>query len=486
MLLRLHEMHVDAREAIHRRSLIAPDKASLEIVIVATLVSVALLSCLLRVYTRGRLLRTFAFDDGLALVAALCSAGILAIFIVLTSFGVENAQGEATSSDGRSTGTWALALSLLHIIGISLVKLSGVFCLLRIFDRRYCRFLLYGLIAFIMPSAMTWFGSTLLRCVPVAAAWNPSVSTGAHCMSWEKFITFAVINNVINTSTDLILVLLIVPIAFGPSTNLKNRAMIVAVACVGLVACAAATLRTRTLFSIWQTGYRTVKFNCQSHFLSTVEIAAALIALNISTLAPLAKAFHVTLTPERRPPISSPRLQNQLTTHSSIHSRYSCQTVIHRPNTAHLPTLTRFHDTESNLTFDIATQASRTRTHTMQTRSRTYTMRTHTTGHHSRNVSDWSQFSGFTYYTNPSEPPELAYEGEDLTELEEVIRNLGLEKMGNGGGEAGEGTGLTVVATREGTPHERVGEEHGDMEESGLDVDRDGEGDIQLPRTREN
>ncbi|KAH9874862.1 hypothetical protein J1614_004349 [Plenodomus biglobosus] len=486
MLLRLHEMRVDAREVTYRRSLIAPDKASLEVVIVATLVSIALLSCLLRVYTRGRLLRTFAFDDGLALVAALCSAGILATFIVLANLGVEDAQGEATSNDGGSTGPWALALSLLHIIGISLVKLSGAFCLLRIFDRRYCRFLLYGLIAFIIPSALTWFGSTLLRCVPVAAAWNQSVSTGAHCMSWETFITFAVINNVINTSTDLILVLLIVPIVFSQSINLKNRAMIIVVACVGFVACAAATLRTKTLFSIWQTGYRTDKVNRQSHFWSTVEITATLIALNMSTLASLAKAVHAILTPERRPPISSPRLQNPPTTHSSIHSRYSSQTVIHRPNTAHLPTLTRFHDTESNLTFDIATQASRTRTQTMQTRSRTHTMRTHTTGHHSRNVSDWSQFSGFTYYTNPSEPPDLAYEREDLTELEEVIRNLGLDKMRNGGSETGEGTHLAVVAMREGTPHERVAEEHRDMEESDLDSDYGDQGGIQLPRTRED
>ncbi|KAF2855335.1 hypothetical protein T440DRAFT_504755 [Plenodomus tracheiphilus IPT5] len=476
MLPRLHEMRVAAREVIPPQSSIVPDKASQEIAIVATLVSIALLSCLLRVYTHGRLLRTFAFDDGLALVAALSSIGVLVTFIGLTRTGVEDRQWGAAPGDDRSTVPWTLALSLLHIIGISMAKFSACFYLLRIFDRRYCCYLLYGLIALLLPSVLTWFGSTLLRCVPVAAAWDRSIPSGSHCMSWDTFTTFAMINNVINASTNLILVLLVVPIACSPPVSLKSRAMNIAVACIGLVACAAAIIRTKLLFDLWQDSYTTNETGTDLHLWSAIELTTALIAINLPTLPPLPTKLNSILpTTHSRPKISAPQLQNPSTPHASTHSRYSSQTVIYRPNTVYHPTnRTRFHDTESNLTFDIETQSSRThtRTHTMQTRSRTHTMRMRNTGH-SRNVSDWSQFSGFTYYTDPSEPPDLGRdeESEGSTELEEIIRSLGLDQKEGG------------VGGMEGTSDERVGDDE-DAEESFHGGDGGGDGDIRLARTR--
>ncbi|KAF1961076.1 hypothetical protein CC80DRAFT_387907, partial [Byssothecium circinans] len=51
---------------------------------VATLVSIALLSFLLRVYTRIKFLRIFAIDDRLMLVAAICASGTLITFASLT------------------------------------------------------------------------------------------------------------------------------------------------------------------------------------------------------------------------------------------------------------------------------------------------------------------------------------------------------------------------------------------------------------------
>ncbi|CBX90582.1 predicted protein [Plenodomus lingam JN3] len=300
---RLHEIHVGAREATSRRSWIAPDKVSPEIAIVATLVSIALFSCLLRVCTRGRLLRTFAFDDGLALVAGLCSIGLLVTFIGQLRSGLEEGWQATRSSNDGATGPWALALSLFHIIGISLAKLSGAFYLLRIFDRRYCRFLLYGLIALILPSALTWFGSTLLRCIPLAAAWRHPSPPGSHCMSWEAFITFAVINN------DLILVLILLPIACSPSINLKTKATIITIICIAFIACAAAILQTKTLFSNWQTGSLTEKNSLKSHLHRTIELTTALLVLNIPSLASLASTLHYIPAHQTTPP--PPSLHSQ-------------------------------------------------------------------------------------------------------------------------------------------------------------------------------
>lgn len=70
-----YEMLAAAYPAAFPRSSTAPDKAASELAIVATLACIVLCSSLLRLFTHGRRLRTFAFDDGLAL-AATVSVGL--------------------------------------------------------------------------------------------------------------------------------------------------------------------------------------------------------------------------------------------------------------------------------------------------------------------------------------------------------------------------------------------------------------------------
>lgn len=88
----MYKMRVVAQQTVLPRSLTAPDKAAAELVLVATLVSIALCSYLLRLFTHGRRLRTFAFDDGLTMVAA-ASATVFIFWITrketsLTGFSV--------------------------------------------------------------------------------------------------------------------------------------------------------------------------------------------------------------------------------------------------------------------------------------------------------------------------------------------------------------------------------------------------------------
>ena len=68
-------MHVDASNV----------PASSILAIVATLASVALLSFSLRVYTRGRLLRSLGTDDWLLAVATVSQTSSIAVRYVLTS-----------------------------------------------------------------------------------------------------------------------------------------------------------------------------------------------------------------------------------------------------------------------------------------------------------------------------------------------------------------------------------------------------------------
>jgi hypothetical protein len=162
----------------------------------------------------------------------------------------------------------------------------------------------------------------------------------------------------------------------------------------------------------------------------TIELTTAMIAVNLGTLIPLGGAINTpNVEPQNTrsiPKISGPVAGSAVhvshgdvdsifgtersgTSKSKSHNkRHSGQTIMYRPNTAYFPAsytypgLTRFHDDESNLDFDIAAPSTRS---TRKLRkplppsrfsgSTTYTVDT-------RRISDWSQLSGFTYYSQAS------------------------------------------------------------------------------------
>ncbi|KAF1844859.1 uncharacterized protein K460DRAFT_394652 [Cucurbitaria berberidis CBS 394.84] len=415
-------MRVDARGQLPDPSSTVHDKGPFILAIAVTLVSLALLTFSLRIYTRGRLLRSFGIDDYMAAIAASCLLGALITIACLVNLGFGKQSWSETSDNNPfefSPLIWSY--SLLIIIAIGLVKLSVAFFILRIFERRYCRHFLYVIICLLVALTPVWFGSTLLQCIPVAATWNTSTRSGARCMSRSAYMTLSLVNNSLNAGTDLLLVILVLPIACSPSLGLTNRVFIILVLSLGLIACAAAIEQMRLVFNIWKTNETDNMHDMAFVVWSIVELATALLAASLPTLKPLGKSLLESFR-KRQNRTSNPIPSTSIphSNYSSYHSRYSSRTVIYRPNTAYLPSLSRFHDDVSNLDFDIETRTTRTRTQTMRTRTT-----------HSRNVSDWSQFSGFTYYTTATEPPDLEHmttrsAGASVTELEDIVKALGL------------------------------------------------------------
>jgi hypothetical protein len=128
--------------------------------IAATLVSIALLIFLLRVYTRTRLLHFFGIDDCFMLISVvsiltyaipldkadgdvqLCTIGTLGTFTSLVQLGLGQERDTIPAEDVVAMGPHLLAFSLLVVIGTSFAKISVALYLLRIIQRRcYRRFL---------------------------------------------------------------------------------------------------------------------------------------------------------------------------------------------------------------------------------------------------------------------------------------------------------------------------------------------------------
>lgn len=186
---------------------------------------------------------------------------------------------------------------------------------------------------------------------------------------------------------------------------------------------------------------------------TSIELSLSLLCLSLLTLpshlffsrrsiihthAPNNKAPSTSTTPTSSPSHTYP--SNTYT---------STDTVIRHPQrvsySQQASSPLQFHDNESNLTFDMAPTPSRSRAHTIRSSS---------PPGHSRNVSDWSQFSGFTDEREGGRAASLA-EMEGRTRA--IIRD----------GERQTDGAIGVAVSTMGKREERGGHEYGgeEMEE---------------------
>lgn len=91
--------------------------------------------------------------------------------------------------------------SITMMVGISAVKISIAFCLLRLSVQRLYARILYGSIVFLILMTIACAGTLIFQCLPVEAAWDlslrgPPFGTGnAKCYSMEVFRNLGLMNS---------------------------------------------------------------------------------------------------------------------------------------------------------------------------------------------------------------------------------------------------------------------------------------------------
>lgn len=258
-----------------------------------------------------------------------------------------------------------------------------------------------------------WFGSALLFAGPVAVEWS---STNEPEAIW-RLLGF--IHSVLDLLTTVVVALLPIPLLWVLRPELSAKVILAVVYMLTITIIAAASARTYFLHTVWQDD-DTDDLTPLNMLWSSIELTLGAIAASLLTLQPFISSIRQCLCNRRTSKQLSASTNSSPPRYPS-HTYASTDTVIHRPDAPHLLTL-RFHDDESNLDFDMETP-NRTRTHTLRSR-----------GTHSRNVSDWSQFSSFTYYTTtansvPTSPRRSR--GVSVNEMEMRTRTIGVGRAGD-------------------------------------------------------
>lgn len=331
--------------------------------------------------------------------------------------------------DDHTASLLAWVITLLHVLGLGFIKLSVALTMLKLAHQNWYRHTALGFICgfkhgLLCPSLLMfvglttiitvlWLGSALLFGGPITVEWS-SISESEAIWRLLGFV-----NSVLDVVTDVLVALLPSPIIWHSRFGTPAKLALLVIYIFTAAAVAAAVVRTFLLHTVWQNkdldSSSAITMLC-----SSIELTLGMIAASLFTLQPIASSVSQYLSSR-----SSKHLSASSTSpphQYPSHPYASTDTVIHRPTAPHLLSI-RFHDAESNLDFDMSTPNTRTRTHTLRSR-----------GTHSRNVSDWSQFSGFTSHTPAAHSVHEASPRRSrvvsISEMEGRTRTIGVGRAG--------------------------------------------------------
>jgi hypothetical protein len=119
---------------------------------------------------------------------------------------------------------------ILYNPAIFFSKLSILLLYHRIFPSKTFTRILWAVGAFILAYTITSSMVNLLQCVPIEANWNPKAAATAKCV---KFGSELIALSTINAVTDLVLLVLPMPLLWRLHVNLKRKIQLMGMFALG-------------------------------------------------------------------------------------------------------------------------------------------------------------------------------------------------------------------------------------------------------------
>ncbi|RAL02894.1 uncharacterized protein BO80DRAFT_402628 [Aspergillus ibericus CBS 121593] len=258
-----------------------------------TFLSLASITVALRLYTRVHLVRKPGWDD-LLIAVSLATDIVFFVFLVIESKnGLAENQADLSPDEIRNQ-LKALWITIpLYNLSLTLTKLSLVFLYRRLFPTKTYRILLTITLVFVIISGLWMVLSTLLFCIPIAAFWDHSLPRT--CL--PASVVWC-LNAGLQISTDLILVILPLPILASLRLPKRQKAALLVIFALGFFVCATSIVRLTTIIELIRTPDFT-EGNGLAATWSFVESNVAIICACLPPLRPLLIRFCPHLIPSR-------------------------------------------------------------------------------------------------------------------------------------------------------------------------------------------
>ncbi|KAI9929821.1 hypothetical protein MW887_011626 [Aspergillus wentii] len=264
-------------------------RAPRTLAVVGSLTGFAGLVVILRVYARGRILKRCGMDDYITSFALACAFGVFGCFIGESQHGLGRYTKYISHDDQEILRKYTFYHSIIVMIGISAVKISLGFFLLRVAAQSTFRRFIIGAIVFLVAFTIACAGTLIFQCVPVAGAWDMEVRKTAKCFSLPTFTAIGIFNSSINIVTDVIFATLPIPMFYTIQVNKRTKASLMAILSLGYFACAAAIVKLVAQMNVMKITdqYRDSTFTTWN----AVELNVGILAASLPTIRPLVKSL---------------------------------------------------------------------------------------------------------------------------------------------------------------------------------------------------
>ncbi|PVH82004.1 hypothetical protein DL98DRAFT_514370 [Cadophora sp. DSE1049] len=242
-----------------------------------------------RMYVRTVMLKTLGVDDWLILAATICGVGVFICFVGET----HNGKGMHTKSirpdEMIRLSHWTFFHSIIVTVGISLVKLSVAFFLLRLAPGKGHKVFLYCVIAFLVAFTLSSAGTIMFSCIPIRASWDRASEPNAKCFSLDTFTNIGLFNSIVNIVTDVLFASLPIPIVWKLQVNLRTKISLIGILSLGYFACVCSIVKTTIQVKVFSDldNTRDDKYTIWN----AIELYVGLLAASLPALRPLFKSM---------------------------------------------------------------------------------------------------------------------------------------------------------------------------------------------------
>ncbi|TKX22297.1 hypothetical protein C1H76_5587 [Elsinoe australis] len=249
-------------------------------------VAIAGVFLLLRMFTRGIIVRNIGPEDWTILAAWVCSLGLTICIL----FEVANGQGhhiETLSAEDLTSLQKALYYSIILYQGALVLNKISILCqYYRIFPGKNIRLAIW-IMAGVTGVYGFWsiFGNVSM-CTPIPSYWNHTIAN-SHCMS-NTAVWFS--NAAINIVTDIAIFLLPMPALKQLQLPKKQKIGLMLVFALGGFVCLTSILRLRALHDVTKSTDLTWE-NGPIAYWSSVEVNVGIICASLPTLKAFAMKF---------------------------------------------------------------------------------------------------------------------------------------------------------------------------------------------------
>jgi len=147
--------------------------------------------------------------------------------------------------------------------------------------------LLWATIVFLIAATLVAAMTLIFSCVPPAANWDPSLLPTAKCFSLNTFTAVGLLNTSVTIVTDILFVILPIPVIWGLQLNIRTRITLIGVLSLGTFACIASIIKLSIQINILSTPDQTR--NDSYNIWNSVELSVGIIAACLPSLRPLFK-----------------------------------------------------------------------------------------------------------------------------------------------------------------------------------------------------